>query len=449
MEELKKLKSTRPSLIRAALHKLPQTLDGTYERMLSDIDGDIRKDAVNLLRWLAYARSPPTLAELVHVAVVDLDEGVVNFDDEGSLEDTLDILAGLITVNGGSKDIPDGDEGGKSDRGDETIGRQESDLLYQIDRDTTIRLAHFSVKEYLESERITGSLAAAFAFDPGREHRLLKQTCTTYLLHYLGGCGTARTKKDLVRLPLLRYAAESWYYHSSVQRPGAVDSEVNILRDEQTMKGWLKIHQPDRSWQEAFDGAADMGSGIYYASYMGLSALIDPLVRAGIDANAQGGRFGNALQAASYEGHAAVVGMLLAKGADVNARGGFYGNALYAASYAGREAVVETLLANGADVNAQGGIYGNILYAAAYAGHKKVVEILLAKGADVDAQAGFYGKALYAASERGHEAVVDVLLAKGADVNARGGIYGNALAAASREGHERVVEKLMRAGARE
>jgi ankyrin repeat protein len=58
--------------------------------------------------------------------------------------------------------------------------------------------------------------------------------------------------------------------------------------------------------------------------------------------------YGNALQAASQGGHVKVVQMLLAAGADVNAQGGQYGRALQAALEMGRERVVRMLRAAGA-----------------------------------------------------------------------------------------------------
>jgi hypothetical protein len=75
---------------------------------------------------------------------------------------------------------------------------------------------------------------------------------------------------------------------------------------------------------------------------------------------------------ASECGHRTVVQMLVDAGADVNAQGGLYGNALQAASSGGHEKVVQMLLDNGAEVNAQGGKYGNALQAASACGHEKV-----------------------------------------------------------------------------
>ena len=70
-----------------------------------------------------------------------------------------------------------------------------------------------------------------------------------------------------------------------------------------------------------------------------------------------------------------MVEMLVDASADVNAQGGDYSNALQAASSRGYEKVVEILMDAGADVNAQGGDYGNALQAASLGGHEKVVEI--------------------------------------------------------------------------
>jgi ankyrin repeat protein len=63
----------------------------------------------------------------------------------------------------------------------------------------------------------------------------------------------------------------------------------------------------------------------------------------------------NALQAASasYRGNEKVVQMLIDAGADVNAQGGEHGNALQAALvlYYGNKKVVQMLIDAGADVN--------------------------------------------------------------------------------------------------
>ena len=56
--------------------------------------------------------------------------------------------------------------------------------------------------------------------------------------------------------------------------------------------------------------------------------MVQVLIDAGADVNAQGGLHDNALQAASVRGHEKVVQVLIDAGADVNAQGGDYSNAL-------------------------------------------------------------------------------------------------------------------------
>ena len=59
--------------------------------MLAAID-KFPDDALMLLTWLAYARSPPNLGELTEALVIKFEEDVVDSVDRGSPEDILDIL---------------------------------------------------------------------------------------------------------------------------------------------------------------------------------------------------------------------------------------------------------------------------------------------------------------------------------------------------------------------
>ena len=73
------------------------------------------------------------------------------------------------------------------------------------------------------------------------------------------------------------------------------------------------------------------------------------MLNAGADVNMQG-KYGNALQVASIKGHKEVVQLLLDAGANVNAQGGYYIYAIYAAANQGHEEVIQLLLDAGADV---------------------------------------------------------------------------------------------------
>ncbi|KAM3418309.1 hypothetical protein BST61_g4308 [Cercospora zeina] len=173
------------------------------------------------------------------------------------------------------------------------------------------------------------------------------------------------------------------------------------------------------------------------ACYKDKERIVQVLLDAGADVNADGGRYGNALQAACFNDRERIVQVLLDAGADVNAHRGPYSNALQAACHGGNEHVVQILLDAGAAVNAPGGFSGNALQAACVRGHERVVQMLLDAGADVNAQGGFDGTALVVASYEANELVVEMLIAAGADVNAaakmRADGHANALEVATKE----------------
>ena len=350
LQELKKLKSTRPSHVKTALRCLPTTLDETYERILMGIEEMLCTDALTLLRWLAYAKSPLSLCELVEATVIDLTaEGSVEVDDRPGLDDTLEILSGLVTIEG---DADDYEVHGNRHAKRKWQQFAEDDVELSSDRQQIakdhIRLAHFSIKEYLESRRILASSAKAFYLESAREHGILCQSCLIYLMHYSSSEKKLSTSQDFTTFPLLLYAAKSWFYHSALREAAAATHEVVFLCAETTLRDWLRVHQPDRIQEGSFGELNDIGSSLYYASFAGLDRVVGDLLQIGADVHDPGGNYGNALQAASYSGHEKVVQTLIDAGANVNAQGGFYSNALQAASARGHEKVVQMLMDAGA-----------------------------------------------------------------------------------------------------
>ncbi|KAH6662712.1 ankyrin repeat-containing domain protein [Halenospora varia] len=418
-------KCLKVDALRKALKSLPKTLDETYARILDSIDEQYSQDAFQVLQWLVYSARPLRIEEVAEVVAIDIKQS--RFDPENRLlepRDLLTICSSLVTTaavtvkddNGASNEI------------------------------TELRLAHFSVKEYLTSNRIRSGLD--FQYDMrSRAEEEIAQTSLTYLLYFERGVLTSR---NINTFPLALYAAEHWCRHFRAIK----DSDQATKLGMQFLQGdafinWIRLFNPDRPWAHTNmkTNITSIASPLYYASQEGLFKPVSLLLEKGADVNAQGGYYGNALQAASARGREAIAALLLEKGADVNAQGGYYGNALQAASDGGHEAIAALLLEKGADVNAQGRDYGNALQAALDGGHEAIAALLFEKGADVNSQGGRYGNALQAASARGHEAIAALLLDKGANVNARGGYYGNALQAASARGHEAIAALLLEKGA--
>jgi hypothetical protein len=320
-----------------------------------------------------------TVRELIDGIAVDIHEPAC-LNRRRRLQDADDlheICPGLIEV--GTKED---DETQFVATGDSGIER----------RTPTVRIAHFSVQEYLESDRIKQQKAAAFAIQSAAAHAEIAQICLVYLQEPgLSSGNLDYTKLD--EFPLAHFAAMFWHHHykNAIGTTSCLDNL--ILRIFQQHHGsfhtWVKLHNVDRPWKTRVNfllDSSDIASPVYYASLLGLDRVLHELinicqehVNEGRDRkNANGPTYGNALQAASRRGHIEMVQILIDAGANVNTQGGFYDNALQAASAGGHIKVVQMLIAAGANVNIQGGYWGTALQAASRRGHIKVVQMLIA-----------------------------------------------------------------------
>ena len=328
-----------------------------------------------------------------------------------------------------------------------------SSLVVYSETTGEMRLGHYSVKEYLVSERIKKGSAATFHLMEASAHISIAEICCTYLLSF--NKLESLISQPLSNFPLLDYAAKNWYNHARMVQTGSQNTadtmSFRILDATRNLSfhNWLRVFQPDRQWygQKMQLDLAEIGPPLYYASHLGLPETVRLQLENGADANVVGGYYGSPLQAAALRGYEKIVRLLLNQGAKVNSQGGEYGNALQAAFVGNHEHLISLLIEHGADVNAQGGYYGNALQAALTRSLPEYVPKLIELGADVNAQGGQFGNALQAASRYWHENAVEQLIERGTDVNASGGYYGNALQAASRGGSEKIVWLLLEKGA--
>ncbi|KFY95523.1 hypothetical protein V500_02750 [Pseudogymnoascus sp. VKM F-4518 (FW-2643)] len=426
-------------MLRHALTTLPPTLDETYDRILCAINEEDSEYAVRILRWLAFSSRPLLVEEISEVVAINPDRDPM-FNQDEVLEDPLEILdicSSLITITTTDNIIEDFPKASK---------------FGYVPSGKVVGLAHYSVKEYLVSKRSRPNRAERYSIQDASCNGFLAISCLGYLLQF-DKCDLF-SYKDVEASKLAQYAAEFWTTHALAAGERVGDLSHQIMSFFSKKNGaylnWVKMCNPEnpRDRPNFTKTLEDVPTPLYFTSIFGWTDIVEQLLSAGADVNAQGGIFGNALQAALEEGHNKTVEVLLSNGANVNAQGGHYGNALQAASQGGHNKTVEVLLSKGADVNAQGGFYGNALQAASRGGCNKTVEVLISKGADVNAQGGHFCNALQAASFCGYNKTVEVLLSKGADVNAQGdAVLTNALQAASYSGHNKTVEVLLSKGA--
>ncbi|KAJ6549563.1 ankyrin repeat-containing domain protein [Mycena vulgaris] len=400
--------------LQVTLNNLPTTLDATYERILSRIHPTNKPHARRLFNWLAFSFSPLNIEELNQVlAITFIDDVHATFEGDYIEPDPREAISRVCLS------------------------------LVHITPDGAVQFAHFSVKEFLLSERIQSMPSVSpFRIEPDMAHTIIAASCLAYLLWVGSMVDIPDDENEIERqYPLAEYSVQ-YTVHTRFNRVS--DSVHKMLEDlfvedSRQWKFWVSHEYSERNNMS--------GPPLYWAAKLGFLHIMRLLLERGADINAQGGRHKNALQAASVGGHLDLARLLLDCGANINAQGGEHGNALQAASVGGHLDLAWLLLERGADVNMQGGEHGNTLHAVSVFGHLDLARLLLERGADINAQGGWHGNALQTASFHGHLDLARLLLEHGADVNVQGGRYGNALQAATVTGHLDVARLLLECGA--
>ena len=403
--------------MRKKLKSLPKDLEETYARILTEIPEDYREDALTALKWLTFSGRPLMLDELVEALLLSPSRQPA-YNPENRLSDPYDImqiLPGLITISTNTK-----------------LSNEE------------IRLAHFSVKEYLMGEKIRREPTSYFGTDLVAANKFLTEACLAYIIHYTTAKERTNSAEDLHSFPLLYYACRYWYVHMKlIMDEGQLVSNsrastsllpLQLLQSDSARRSWLMVHRPDVTKKKPFPSyvhANDFGSALYYIAYLGfidaVKGLIEPeqpCNRAKM-VNTMGGGYGLPLCAAAASGHDDICRILIQDGADIEKEGSDYkhrgtGTALGLAARFGRVTTVKVLIENGANVEGNSSFYhGPAICAAAYNGHEHMVRVLLENGANVNGQGPDGKTSLHSAARGGHLGVVKLLLEHDADIEAR------------------------------
>ncbi|KAF2845553.1 hypothetical protein T440DRAFT_460188 [Plenodomus tracheiphilus IPT5] len=403
------------AMLRRSLAELPPTLDKTYDRILSSIAEPDAKYALRILQWLTFALRPLTVDEIAESVAID-DGRIPTFDREEVLEDPMDVLdicCSLVTIAPATAD---------------TRPRNPPKHI--------VKLAHYSVKEYLLSEIIQKTSAARFGLQLVASHATMARACLDYLLQFQ----SPLTEEALRDSKLARYSAEYWMAHFG--RAGG--SNTDLLQaalllsssENAAYLNWIRISDPERPWAvpDLTKSIEDVPLPLYYMSLFGLVDVVKLLVDTSVDVNTKGGFYGNALVAASGSGHEETVNLLLQHGANVNAAGEKCGTALDVATMNGHTAVVDLLLANGAQITSIEGDKWPPLDWPSNAAFISISKLLIDKGLSTLSDAGGRTALMMAASY-------------GPDINAQSLKGSTALDRAVRMGHQAIAEKLVQHGA--
>lgn len=426
------------NLIREALKNLPQTLDDTYNRLFLDIDEVYRQEAKNAVLWLAFSIRPLRITELAEAIVLNPGSDPA-FDPEERFPDpqsVLKILSSLVTVSANDS-------------------QHISTYAEQLFGPTmTVSLAHFSVKEYLISDRIQNSPAEHFAVCDETAHYTLAQACLSYILHYASSRSRMNAREDLDAFPLLKYASVYWYQHYNMaslkQQELLTTLALKLLLSAAALSSWLAVHiplLPDDFRNFSIERRQYLETPLCYASTMGLIQVVQHLLVVGWDPN--GGASSNPLplHRAVVAGHEKVICLLLEHGANVNLKDLLGYAPLHYAAEEGRISVAQMILEHGADVNIKSPSGWTPLHLAAFHFHEPIARLLVQRGAEVEvATTDTQQTPLHWAAWNGAGRLLEFFLKHGADINARN-LDGETALHYSVQTNQRILQQLLESGA--
>jgi ankyrin repeat protein len=445
--QLKYLSDCLPGRIRHVLDELPDTLDGTYERTLQEINNTNWEFAQRLLQCVAVVSRPLLIEELADILAIDFKAGPIpKYREDWRVEDSVEaVLSTCSTLL----------------------------VLVNVSDSVVVQFAHFSVKEFLTSLRFAekrDTISRRYHISPKPAHSLVAKACLGILLYLEQNV----TRESLTEFPLTQYAAEHWFEHArfeGVSRTLEEGMKQLLECGKPHLAVWLWIHDPTvdpwywRPEESAGGPLPPRGTALHYVACCGLDDVVKVLVAEHPeDVNAQTlDQESTPLHLASGEGHVEVARILAKHGADTTAQTKDGETPLHWASDGGHIELARILIEHGADAAAQTKDGETPLHRASDGGHLELARLLIEHGADVAAQtkdgetplhrrrrhAQTKGgeTPLHRVSEGGHVELARLLIEHSADAAAQTKDGETPLHRASRWGHAELARLLIEHGA--
>lgn len=169
------------------LSSLPQDLPATYERILARLETRSLRNVRLVLLALSFAKRDLTVDELSDILCIDPNGDLRIKNTEIYWNRLLTSCSSLVSLSS----MP---------------------LSSEIDSRAHIRLAHFTVKEYLVSKEIELGKASRFALSAGEGSRVMAKLCLACLLYH--DKLTSFQPTTLKRDPFTVHAQIFWATHS-------------------------------------------------------------------------------------------------------------------------------------------------------------------------------------------------------------------------------------------
>lgn len=392
--------------IRKALHNLPHGLDRTYDEILQQIMAKNTGSLVlikEVLEWLMESVEVMHLDSLAYAVSIHPED--TTFEEDNIVTDPEDLAAicGSLILVELSHGLP------------------------------TIRLAHFSVEEYLCSDRLSNSALNFFHMNSKSINMKLAITCCQYLSFpetSILANALCHLKKhgsivSAAKYQFLRYAACNWSTHlkrshlsSDLFHREVVPHLTWFLRpnkSETQFEAWkMVLARSHASYRRISDQPP-----IYFAIIFGLQNVFEMLLPDLRDFNVQYSCGWTPLTAAAAFGQIEIVAKLLEAGANpdqvahAGRRKGL--TALHIAAEYPHSEMAALLLSSGASPHVKSAAKTTPLYRAARSGSTDILTMLYKAGADIDARSYDDFTPVTEAIENGHLEALKLLLSWGAD----------------------------------
>ena len=393
--QLARLRRCLSPRIRRALDELPETLDETYERTLLDIDDENWEYAHRLFQCIVVARRPLRVEELAEFLAFKLEAGgSLTFEGdwrpENARDTVLSTCSSLITI-------------------------------VDVEDSPVIQFSHFSIKEYLTSNRIAEGPVSRYYIPLEPAHLFVAQACLSFLLQL----DRHVTRRIIEGLPLAQYASRYWADHAEF---GNVSSQAEDLikrlfnPENHHFVNWVWIYDTISGQSMRSEGPSRPTSApLHYAACHGFHRVAEWLITTcSQDANESGYELMTPLHFASRGEQFTVMQVLLTHQADANARDDDGWTPLHLASLKGCSKVVRLLLEHGADVDSESRDGETpLFFLSECSGNLEAAQVLLGFGANPNTRSTFGQNSLYMALQSGSQGLTQLLLKYGADPIAR------------------------------
>ena len=358
--------------------------------MLKEIGKTNEVYALRLLQCLTVAKRPLYVDELAEILVLDFsaEEGIPELRKNWRWKDEQDAVLStcsslIVVVGGGHK--------------------------------PHVQFAHFSVQEFLTSDRLatSGPDISYFHILPEPAHTIISKACLGILLQSEMGIGGANVENS----SLIGYAASHWVDHARFEKVWkCVEDGIRHLFDPEKphLDAWLTYSRIQSSrFFVGYNLDKHHGSPLYYASLCGFHDLVLHLIFENPQCvPGQVGQNPTPLVAALSGGYLDIAELLYRAGADLGLRNSNHNTLLHAASAEGSMDVVKWLYSHSVFANSQQGRNQTLFHPEE--ANKRPWNIISINTGDTN-----NNTPLHLASKHGHFDIVRELLLQGADVGAQ------------------------------